>query len=412
MPLQSHQIKITKRSVDTLASPGPDRFVVWDTELKGFGLRLTEGGRKTYVVKYRVDGRQRWFTIGQHGSPWTAEQARAKAAEVLRAAADGRDLQTEKLGRRDDLSVADLIDAYLREGPAAKPWKRESSWTIDGSNLNRHVRPLIGKLTARRVDSTDIARMVSGIVAGRTAADIKTGPRGRAIIKGGAAAAERALCSAAAMFTWAKAQGLVDDIPSKGIRLPRRPAKERFLTKAEAVRLQEVIRELEDTRRIPSKHADAVRLLLLTGARKSEILQLRWSEVDLERRRLTLPPERTKSGGKTGERRIALSEAAVAILAGTPRMSEVVFPSSIDLTKAAIGLPKSWRKIRDAAGMPDLRLHDLRHSFASFALANGASLSLIGKALGHSTLRVTERYAHLGEDPLDQLAQDVAFKIS
>jgi len=151
-------------------------------------------------------------------------------------------------------------------------------------------------------------------------------------------------------------------------------------------------------------HADAVRLLLLTGARKSEIVLLSWEEIDFDRTRIVLAPDRTKAGGKTGERRIPLSPAAIKLL--TARRPEgasgSVFPASRG-EGATTGLQKTWEAVRLRAGLEDVRLHDLRHSYASFAVADGASLALIAKALGHSTTRVTERYAHLSDDPVQAL---------
>lgn len=132
---------------------------------------------------------------------------------------------------------------------------------------------------------------------------------------------------------------------------------------------------------------------------------MRWSEVDLARKRLVLPPERTKSGGRTGERRIVLSPAALSILdkrlAGSSTV--LVFPAARG-NGPTTGLQKTWEKVRAKARVADLRLHDLRHSFASFAIADGATLSLIAKALGHSSTRVTARYAHLTDDPVQTLA--------
>ncbi len=399
--------RIGKRSVDLLR-PGSGEVRFWDTELKGFCVRVYPSGRRVYAVKYRTaEGRQRWFTIGQHGSPWTPDEARDKARRVLSAVADGADPHSDRTALRADLTVSELIDAYLAEGPASKPDKRASSWILDASNLDRHVRPLIGRKMAKAVSQEDCARMVSDIVAGRTAADVRTKARGRAIVTGGAGAAARCLGTVSAMFSWAERRGLVQSIPTKSVRLPRRGSRERFLSPQEAQRLLAVAKAMEGEGRLASHHADIIRLLMMTGARRSEITKLRWAEVDLERGRLILPPARTKSGGRTGDRRVTLSSAAVELLTARPRKGDFVFPSSKDPTKPAAALQKVWNRVRSEAGLPDLRVHDLRHSFASLALARGASLPLIGKALGHSSPRVTERYAHLADDALRALAESV-----
>ncbi len=404
--------RIGKRSVDLLR-PGSAETRFWDTELKGFCVRVHPSGRRVYAVKYRtVEGRQRWFTIGEHGSPWTPDQARDKALKVLAAVADGKDPHADRHALKADLTVNELIEAYLKDGPASKPDKRASSWTLDASNLDRHVRPLMGRKMVKAVSQEDCARMVTAIIAGKTAVDERTRARGRAIVKGGAGAAERCLGTVNAMFTWAERRGLIQSVPTKGVRLPRPAARERFLSPKEAQHLLTVVKRMEDQARLASHHADIIRLLMMTGARRSEITCLQWDEVDLERNRLLLPPARTKSGGRTGDRRVALSSAAVQLLASRPRTSAYVFPSSKDSKKPAAALQKVWNRVRTEADLPELRIHDLRHSFASLALARGASLPLIGKALGHSSPRVTERYAHLADDALRALADEVGGDLS
>ncbi|WP_288758791.1 site-specific integrase [uncultured Brevundimonas sp.] len=400
--------KISKRTVDGLESRGKEERI-WDDELKGFCVRAYPTGRKVYAVKYRTaQQQQRWHTIGTHGSPWTPDTARAEARRVLNAVVQGEDPAAAKAERKKDMTVAQLIDAYLQDGPASKPGKRESTWAIDASNLNRHVRPLLGRRIGRDLSSGDCSRLVADITAGKTRKDERTGPRGRAIVKGGAGTAARVLGTTAAMFAWAKGQGLIDTIPTHGVRAPLGLAKERFLSPKEAERLLQTIAVMTEERRLTDTHADIFRLLLLTGARRSEISGLRWAEVDLERCRLTLPPERTKAGGKTGVRRITLSRGALAVLTARRTSDGVfVFPSSKDATKPSSALQKAWNRVRSEAGLSDVRIHDLRHTFASLALAKGASLPLIGKALGHSTSRVTERYAHLADDAMQALVENI-----
>lgn len=435
----AERVRISKRTVDGAAVPEHGETRLWDDALAGFCLRVyaptpraiadahaadrPPKARKVYAVKYRVGRTQRWFTIGQHGSPWTPDQAREKAAAVLRAAGDGIDHHSAKLARRDDLTVGQLIDTYLREGPAAKPNKRASTWEQDRSNLDRHVRPLLGHKIARDVTKADALGMVRAVTDGETAADIKTKKQGRAIVKGGAGIAERTLTTFAAMYAWAlqaeviaPIQGAVPVNPAKGIRLPRRAAVERFLSTAEATGLMAAIDGAQEEKALDPSHADIFRLLLLTGARRTEISGLRWSEVDLPRGRITLPPERSKAGGKTGERRIALGAAAREILAKRLKTrakgAEFVFPALDGGEGHTVGLQKAWARVRKRAGLPDLRLHDLRHTYASFAIADGASLYLVGKALGHSSSRVTERYAHIRGGALDELAEAAGRRIT
>lgn len=190
-------------------------------------------------------------------------------------------------------------------------------------------------------------------------------------------------------------------------------AVERLSVK-EAEALFAAINKLVADKEIAAKHAAIFKLLLLTGARRNEIAALRWSEVDLERELLVLPPARTKAGGKSGDRRIAINSLALEILKAQPRLKGAVFVFPADKGKSGhtTTAGKVWRvKVQPAAKMAGLRIHDLRHSFASFALADGASLPLIGKALGHSSSRSSERYAHVKDDPLCVLSEGVAGRL-
>lgn len=413
--------KLTKRTVDAAQPPATGDIEIWDTELKGFCLRVTRAGTKTYAVKFRTGRAQRWLTIGRHGSPWTAGKARDKAREVLNSAANGEDPAQAKLDARDALTVAELIDAYLADGPATKPAKRASTWANDASNLNRHIRPLLGKKLAHAISQADAARAIKDISDGKTATGGKSGARGSARVLGGEGVARRTRLAAAALWAWGLQQNRIQSAnPFSAVKLGAAPERERFLTRDEAGRFLDAVASMEGTGTLAGTFADALRLLLLTGARKTEILGLRWSEMDFGRKLATLPPERTKAGGKTGARRIHLSPPALAILGrrhaknGALEIADrspFVFPAARG-NGHAIGLRKAFLEVCGAAGLTEIRIHDLRHSFASFALADGASLFLIGKALGHANVRTTERYAHLSGDPLADLAAAVGARIA
>src|ERR1700733_8800352 len=222
-----------------------------------------------------------------------------------------------------------------------------------------------------------------------------------------------------AMFTWGTEHGFVGTNPFAGIKLNHAPVRERFLSKDGAGRFLDAIVDLQDKFLLSETSGDALRLLLLTGARKTEILGLRWSEVDQLRNVLILPPERTKAGGKTGERRISLSAPALEILSRRrarldteipARGSLFVFPAARG-EGHAIRLRRAFTKVRAESSLDGLRIHDLRHSFASFAVARWASLFLIGKLLGHANARATERYAHLSNDPLQDAANRIGRRI-
>ena len=415
--------KLTKRTVDAVQPPTEGEVWIWDTDIKGLILRVRATGRKVYALRYRLGSRQVTYTIGTHGSPWTPDAARDEALKVLGRVRDGEDPTTAKKAAREALTVNQLIAAYLDDGPATKPEKRASTWAIDGSNLKRHVGPLIGRKLADSVTNADAARVYRDIANGKTATQEKTGKRGLARVTGGEGTARRTKTTAAAMYAWGIKHGLVKTNPFASVKLTAAPVQERFLSDAEAAQLLDATARLQAEGKLSATFADATRLLLLSGARRNEVLGLRWSEIVWDRRELKLPPARTKAGGKTGERRIVLSPPAVALLerrraeaddahaaalkAGEPaKASPFVFPAARG-EGHAVGLRKAFFKVVEAAGIDPLRVHDLRHSFASFAIADGASLFLVSKLLGHSSARTAERYAHLAGDPLQDAAAAV-----
>ncbi|MEQ1707978.1 MAG: site-specific integrase [Terricaulis sp.] len=400
--------RLGKRSVDGLA-PAEKEYVVWDDELKGFGIRVRPSGAKTYVATYRHGRRFRWATIGKHGSPWTPESARLKANAILRAAGEGEDPAAGKSERRTAISVAELIDSYLTEGPVDKPNKRASTWSIDKSNLNRHVRVLLGTRIAAELTSTDLAEFQRDVVLGKTSRDEKTVKRGRAIIKGGAGTARRTLITLAAMLQWAVGRRIIRANPAKGVQLVKVGSRERFLTQAELVALLNSLDELQAGGTLKSRHASAIRLLIFTGCRKTEIIGLRWAEIDFDRKALALPDLRSKNGPK----RVPLNSMAITELESLKRgaTGEYVFPAERGEVGHTLAMNRIWRKVRTQAKMPDLRMHDLRHSFASFAVEAGESLYVLQRALGHKKAVTTQRYAHLRDDPVQAMVERVGERI-
>jgi integrase len=401
------QAKLSKRLIDALRPSSEGEVRVWDSEVKGFVIRVFPGGRKSFGVKYRIGSRQRWFTIGNVGDPWTVEEARERAKKVIRGAEDGVDLQTVKEERRTALTIDDVIARYLQEGPRSKPEKRASSWRHDTSRLRRHVSPLLGRRPASELSFKDVERLQADIVAGKTAASTKGKKRGVARVRGGTTIAGGVVRTLAAMMSWALRDGLVASNPCVGVKRIAPPKRERYLNWQEVRTLLSAADALAQEGAIPRSFADAVLLLALTGARRSEILELRWSEVDLDRARIILPRHRSK----TGEKAITLNQASVAVLRRQPRTDQDhVFPGRGGMGPL-VGVSKRWELVRARAGLPDLHMHDLRHTFASFAVANGASLFLVGKALGHTQATTTERYAHLADDPVRAVAESVAQQI-
>ena len=267
--------KITKRVVD-LATPIAEREVfVWDEELRGFGLRVLPTGAKSYILQYRTGGRRsqaRRRVIGRHGV-LTAEEARVRARRLLTELADGFDPALRRDLGREAITVSEIADLYLRQGPALKPNKKTSSWTTDRSNIERHIKPLLGRKIARALTAAEVAKFQADVAAGKTATDVKTTQRGRARVTGGRGTAARSLAVLAAMLQFAVADELIPANPAKGLPLLKGTKKERFLFSAEVARLADALAAMEREHALSANAAAAVKLLLLTGCRRGEVLR-------------------------------------------------------------------------------------------------------------------------------------------
>jgi integrase len=356
-------------------------------------------------VQYRTrESRTRRLVLGRVGV-LAPDEARTLAGEKLKQVAHGGDPSADRHLARAALTVDELSDLYLREGPAEKPNKKASSWAADRSNIERHVKPLLGRKIAKALTQADIAKFQVDVAAGKSKADIKTKKRGRAIVEGGRGTAARSLAVLGAMLQFAVGRQLISANPAKGVRLLKGEKKERFLSEAEVARLADTLVTMDREHRLSPSTAAAIRLLLLTGCRKSEILSLRWEWIDADRGCLRLPDT------KTGAKAVPLAAAALELLSGLPRASAYVLPA-IKGAGHYTGLQKDWERVRVRAGLPKLRLHDLRHSFASFAVADGHTLFMVGKVLGHKQARTTEGYAHLAADALRAVADRTAARIA
>lgn len=398
--------KLTKSVVDVAESRDHDYFL-WDSDLKGFGIKIAKGGRKSYVCKYRVgSGRTaptRRMTIGAHGSPWTVDQARAQARKLLGRAANGEDPAKEKQEEKKQITVAQLCDLYLENGVGTK---KASTIATDRGRIDRHIKPLLGKKKVRDVTRADVKLFLQNIANGKTSVDEKTGLHGRAIVKGGKGTATRTVGLLGGIFSYAFDCGLIEINPVRGVK--RFPDKkgQRYLSQQELVALGQTIADAEERGLNP--HALAIlKLLVFTGARKGEIETLRWDEVDFKGGYLRL------ADSKTGQKAVPLNAGALEILSKIPRLQNSVYVFTAHRGEGHYeGTPKVWRIIRNIAGLDDVRMHDLRHSFASIAVSGGASLPIIGALLGHADAATTQRYAHLHDDPLKAASEAVGGKIA
>jgi integrase len=403
-------VVLTKRVVDAVQPGERDQFI-WDAKLKGFGLRVRPSGRKFYVAQRKRDGRTVRVMLGEHGRDLTCEEARTKAeAELPRLL----DVATERDARKADLNVADLCDRWLAAGcPRAKPGRdgraalKSGTADIYRSAIVRHIKPLLGSRKLATLGRTDIARFQSDVAAGRTATDEKTKARGRARVTGGAGIAGRVTAYLAAILSWAVRYGLLTVNPATGVDIIPSGRRERYLSAGELGQLGEALAAAERDGANPAFVAGS-RLLALTGCRRNEVMRLRWSEVDLEAGLLRL------ADSKTGAKLVPLSAAARAVLAAVPRIegSPWVFPASRGEGPAR-GLNRFWRTLRKRAGLAeDVTPHTLRHTLASTAIANGASLFLTGKVLGHANARTTERYAHHALDPVAAVMEAASQRVA
>lgn len=380
--------KLTKRVVDS-TSPDPDRDrIVWDSELAGFGLRVRPSGRKTYVIQYRNSfGRSRRLTLGAHGV-LTPDDARKQAVQNLAAVARGDDPAEERKKNRHGLTVKEAAALYLREHLIPK--RKASTVKQFEQTFRCAVVPTLGSRKLASLTLQDVERMH------RTFRDTPT-------------KANNALNWLSAVLSFAERRELrpAGSNPCRLVARYKVKRRERFLTPAEMARLGEALNREE---REGTKHPSAIlaiRLLALTGMRRREVTTMKWEYVDFERGCVHLPDS------KTGPKTVHLSSPALELLSqaerqeGNPYVCWGTRPG-----QRYGGLSGRWKRIRKAAGLDGLRIHDLRHTFASFGAAAGFGLFVIGKVLGHTRTETTERYAHLGKNPVraatDHIGREVA----
>jgi integrase len=401
---------VTVSTVNALECPaGKDREILWDETLRGFGVVAFQNGGKVYVVQYRQNGRSRRSRIGDHPA-LTPVEARKLAKKMLGAVEGGADPIDERRKAREVRTFKMVAEDFLalhiatkRKGSTGDEYKRI---------LNAYVFPAIGSRRVVDVRRADVARL-HGKMADKPYQ------------------ANRALALVSAVWNWAAKRDEVSllDNPARGIERYPEQGRERFLTSDELTRLGAALAEGEtiglpwavDQESPTSKHipkserrtkldpfaAAAIRLLILTGARMREILDAKWEQVDLERGILFLPDS------KTGRKPVYLSAAAQSVIAAIPRVDgnpHIIAGANEGAPRA--DLKKPWAAVQKAAGLESVRLHDLRHSFASFGAGASLGLPILGKLLGHKQAATTARYAHLDSDPMRRAAETIGSTIN
>ena len=376
----------------TVAALNVERDTVfWDRDLIGFGVRVYPNGGKVYVAQARGPEKSRRVTVGRH-DVLNADRARQRAALIIARIRAGEEPVPLPLAARlnGGPTVADLAGRYLEEHVAVR-LKPRTQLRVRGM-LHNHILPALGRLPLAAVERSQVVEFHQ-----------KLSDR--------PVTANKAIKALSHMYRLAEGWGLVPEgcNPCRSVEKYPERFRERFLTDAEFARLGRMLDEaVEDGTASPTA-VTAIRLLMLTGCRKSEILTLRWTVVDLEAGELRL------ADAKTGPRAVQLPPTAVGLLEALPRGTDSpwVFPGNDREGRFSDGgLDRVWQAVRTAAGLQDVRMHDLRHSFASRALALGETLPVIGKLLGHSDIETTARYAHLARDSIHETAERIAGSIA
>jgi integrase len=401
-----------KRAVDAL-EPRDKPYIVFDGHLSGFGCRVMPSGAKSFILDYRpgAGGRsvaKRRLTLGRYG-PMTVEQARKAAADALAKIRLGQDPQGDKARERASLTVGGLIDLFLEDHVSTK---LKSKTQIDYAILLRKARAAYGGTKAEALRTQAVAALHRSMA--RTPFQ-----------------ANKVLDAISSLYSWGERHGYLPDgfpNPARKVGRYREQSRERFLTGEELGRLGDTLREAEtvglpyavDEGNPKAKHATkdrrtvldpfavaAIRLLILTGARLREILHAKWDYIDFERAILFLPDS------KTGRKPVFLSAPALEVLASLPRIegNPFITPGAKE-GQPRRDLKKPWASVIKAAGLDGLRLHDLRHSFASVGAGASLGLPVIGKLLGHSHAATTQRYAHLANDPVKEASECIGATIS
>jgi integrase len=362
--------KLTKRFVENLPIEAKD-YIVFDTDVVGFGVRILPSGRKSYLVQYRSGGRTKRLALGKHGT-LTTDEARKLAVQSLGEVAKGNDPSEARNMALRAPTISALCDRFMDEHVRLR-CKPKTFYNYEGL-IRLNIRPRLGMFKIADVRRSDIADLHHAMR--------KTPHQ-----------ANRALAVLSKMFNTAELWGLRPDgsNPCRLVPKYKETRKERYLSQPELMRLGEVFSDALDAQTESPFVIAAYQLLLLTGCRLTEVQTMKWGDVT--------PTHLVLADSKTGARRIPLSADAHAILDSLPRTHGNPYVIEGKLPNSFItDLQHPWQRLRATAGLDDVRIHDLRHTYASIAAMSGIDLLTIGKILGHSNYQTTLRYAHLADE--------------
>ncbi|MBQ0707874.1 site-specific integrase [Ochrobactrum sp. AP1BH01-1] len=388
--------KLTKRIIDTLEPSETGEQYLWDSELKGFGVRMMPSGVGSYIIKYRnSEGRQRKMVLGRVGT-LTPDEARQLAREKMGEVFKGNDPSAERARLRQSITVGELCDLYLED---AKPRLKPNTYSVNEGQLRTHIKPLIGNRTVAGLTRADIIKLQADIVAGKTAKE-RQGRGG--VTTGGKAAAARAITIFGTVLEFAKNGLVVTENVVRGVKKPKAGKKDRFLSNEEISRLGKAMREADDESEVALA---AVRFLMLSGCRRMEVLALPEKWLDPEKGSIRF------GDTKTGAQIRPIGKKAFDAISRIESKNGWVFPSERG-EGHFVGLPRVLERLCAKAKIEDVSLHVMRHTFASVAAEMGYSELTIAGLLGHSVPGVTARYAHVADKALVSAADQVAAKIA